>query len=439
MKWFPRSLFGQLSVLLFLSLVAALVAIQCLNGKSLGEIHPLVRPQLFQRYATAWRVMADCDKTCHADSLLSALASTDAHFAVRPASTSYPMNEYELSLAQGLAKVLNQPEKRLVVMFTHQGHATTGLAGRQSREAFWLTIEAPLPDGRWLVGRIRPIVHTSWWYPTGQIMLICFGSIVLVLLLFTRHIQRPLNAISRAAEHLGRGEEVGPLPEQGPAELRKVTRAFNHMQERLIRLVNNRTRIVAAISHDLRSPITSLRIRAEFIEEPKLQEAVKHTLVDMQSMVDEALHFFRNDELYEANSPVDLAKMIHRLGDEHKTLGHDVSWETPASLYYRCKELALYRSVNNLIENAVHYGYRARITVEQRDHIYIVVDDDGPGIPADRLDSAFAPFTQLADGKKSGVGLGLTIVQSCVTALGGKVELSNRPGGGLRAMIMLPV
>jgi signal transduction histidine kinase len=433
-KFLTRTLFGQLVCLLFIGLLASVLILQEINQKQLGRIHVIAEHHVFERYAAAWRLEAGCGQGCHMQEILSALGSDDASFRLVAEPMPSRMNSYEQELAAGLQHFVPVTGRSLLV---HLSVPATSRPGHASARHV-LSIQARLPDGRWLQARMHPEVHTSWFFPAGRTLLICLLPLILLVLLFTRRLQRPLADIARAAEQLGRGNQVRPLTETGPVDLRKVTRAFNSMQERLVRLINNRSRIAAAISHDLRSPLASLRIRTEMIDDPALQAAFRRTLINMQAMVDDALQFFRNDEQNEASTSVDLARLVVHVGNEYRNLGYDVCWNTPATLVCHSRELALHRSLGNLVENAVRYGCRARITLCAGEQILIMVDDDGPGIPEDRLLQAFAPFSRLGTDAQGGTGLGLTIVQSCVTALGGSVTLSNRPERGLRAIISLP-
>jgi len=209
------------------------------------------------------------------------------------------------------------------------------------------------------------------------------------------------------------------------------------MQERLHNYVSDRTRMLAAVSHDLRSPITALRLRAELVEQDDLRERMIASLDDMQQMVEATLAFARQDAEAEPTQTVDLARLGRDLVGERAELGQPVKWEGGNAMAYPCRPVALKRALGNLVENAVRYGGSARVRLEARG---FVVEDDGPGIPEDRLEHVFEPFARLEESRSQdtgGAGLGLAIARSIARSHGGDVVLRNRPEGGVRAVLSL--
>ncbi|MGH6916681.1 MAG: ATP-binding protein, partial [Geminicoccaceae bacterium] len=257
---------------------------------------------------------------------------------------------------------------------------------------------------------------------------------------------RPMAELAAAAERLGRGEAVPPVPERGPADVRETTRAFNRMHARLQRFVQDRTRMLAAISHDLRTPITSLRLRAEFIEDEEIRQKILETLDDMQRMAEATLAFAREEAAQEDTRLVDLAALIDSVCADLADMGQDVTFAGAGRSHYLGRPSSLKRALRNLIENAVAYGRRARVALESGDDEWrIVIDDDGPGIPEADFERVFAPFVRLEESRNpetGGVGLGMAISRSIVRGHGGDIALWNRPGDhgieGLRVTIRLP-
>lgn len=306
-----------------------------------------------------------------------------------------------------------------------------------------LTLSVPLADGSWLNVATRyraPPVEWAWQsiIPT----LLAALAIVVVAVLMVRRIARPLTALAAAAERLGRGETVEALQETGPREVRRTTAAFNAMQERLTRFVRDRTVMLAAISHDLRTPITALRLRAELVDDAETRGKLLQILEEMQRMTESTLAFAREEAAREDSRRVDLTALVESLCDDLAELGMDVSCTGAGREPLTCRPVSLKRAVRNLIENAVAYGRRARVAVEgSRDNVRIVLDDDGPGIPADDMERVFGPFVRL-EGSRSrdtgGIGLGMAIARSIIRGHGGDIALANRPEGGLRATILLP-
>jgi signal transduction histidine kinase len=256
----------------------------------------------------------------------------------------------------------------------------------------------------------------------------------------TRTITRPLGKLAKAADAVGRGRSVEPLPEVGGRELRAATRAFNSMQERLRRYLDSRTRVLAAMSHDMRTPLTRLRLRVESIEDEQLRARCTADLDEMSSMIRGALAIFRglNDE--EPAIAIDMNELLGSLREEHMELGGVVTLSGRADEPYAGKPLALKRCLGNLIQNAIQYGNEANVSVEDGAALVIRVRDRGPGVPAEALDRVFEPFFRLESSRNrdtGGTGLGLSIARDIAQAHGGTLTLANLEHG-LEATLTLP-
>lgn len=318
----------------------------------------------------------------------------------------------------------------------------TGEPGRRATPT-GLTLSVPLADGPWLNVTTRyrapPI---GWAWPSIISMLLAALAITLVAGLTVRRIARPLTALAAAAEKLGRGETVAVLEESGPMEVRRTTAAFNAMQERLTRFVRDRTTMLAAISHDLRTPITALRLRAELVEEAETRDRLLEILDEMQRMTEATLAFAREEAAREDTRMVDLSALVESLCDDLAELGMETDFAGSGKAPLTCRPVSLKRAVRNLIENAVAYGRRARVALEQSAReLCILIDDDGPGIPEEEMERVFSPFVRLEESRSretGGIGLGMAIARSIARAHGGDITLANRPGGGLRATLRLP-
>jgi signal transduction histidine kinase len=263
-----------------------------------------------------------------------------------------------------------------------------------------------------------------------------------VLYAMTRTITRPLGDLAKAADAVGRGTTVQPLKERGARELKRATRAFNAMQERLNRYLDSRTRVLAAMSHDLRTPITRLRLRVESIEDEALRARCVEDLDEMTRMVRGALSTFRglNDE--ESTIAVDIDALLQELQRRYGEVNENVAIEGRAASPFPGKPLALKRCLGNLVDNALQYGERATIAVtDSADELTIRVLDDGPGIPEAELERVFEPFYRLESSRNrgtGGTGLGLSIARDVAQAHGGSLTLANRSDGGLEARLVLP-
>lgn len=271
------------------------------------------------------------------------------------------------------------------------------------------------------------------------------GTLAVVALLSlwaARRLTAPLAGFAAAAERLGVDADAPPLAEAGPRELRSATAAFNRMQERLKRFVADRTQMLAAIGHDLRTPLTRLRLRAELVDDPELQRKMLSDLDEMEAMVTATLAFARDDAKREPRGPLDLADLVQSLLDDRVDAGQEVAYEGPPHLTVTGRPVALRRAIANLIDNALAYGGSVTVRLTAEDgQAHIAVEDAGPGIPEAELERVFAPFYRLEASRSrdtGGVGLGLSTARTILRGHGGDVTLANRAEGGLRAVVVLP-
>jgi signal transduction histidine kinase len=233
------------------------------------------------------------------------------------------------------------------------------------------------------------------------------------------------------------------LPESGTIETRQASRAFNAMQARLRGLIENRTRMLAAISHDLRTPLTLLRLRAENVENAAEREKMLSTIAEMDAMVAATLQLARDEARAEPRRRTDITALLASAVDDMADAGLPVAMEPAEPVLHDCQPAALKRAVINLLDNAVKYGKRGRAAIRLAPQaVEITIDDDGPGIPEHELERVFQPFYRIEGSRNpetGGIGLGLTIALSAVQAQGGELTLTNRPEGGLRASVRLPI
>jgi signal transduction histidine kinase len=262
-----------------------------------------------------------------------------------------------------------------------------------------------------------------------------------------RRLTRPVSDLAAAAERLGRDVNAPPLPENGPEEVATAARAFNTMATRIRRFVGDRTQMVAAISHDLKTPITRLKLRAELLDDDEQRRKILLDLEEMEAMIAATLAFARDDAAAEPSVPVDLAALCRTVLDEaadaNPDLAETVDYAGPEHLTVRARPVALKRALANLVGNAISYGGAARLELAQAapGQLRITIDDDGPGVPEEELDGVFQPFRRLETSRNretGGTGLGLPIARNILRAHGGDVTLRNRGGSGLSAMVTLP-
>lgn len=266
-------------------------------------------------------------------------------------------------------------------------------------------------------------------------------GIVVASVLLVRWLTGPLRRLAQAADRIGHGSIV-PVPQGGPEEVRRLARALEAMQARIDRLVNDRTQALAAVSHDLRTPLTRMRLRAGFLDDADIQIRMEADLDEMEAMIAATLAYLQGEADPEPEQLTDIGAMLSTLCNAAADAGAAVTCAGPHHCDLRCRPVALRRAVTNLIENAVGYAGAARVRLSATtDQLRITVDDDGPGIPPGELERVFAPFYRLEASRNrstGGVGLGLTISRQAVAEQGGRLTIANRPGGGLRADISLP-
>ena len=297
----------------------------------------------------------------------------------------------------------------------------------------WLSFATTLPQG-------APSV--SWQFIISMALMGCDRARRLGVGGAARH-RTAGHCSAAAADRLGRDVAAEPLAETGTVEMQRAARAFNRMQERLRRLIESRTQMLAALSHDLRTPLTLLRLRAEEVADTDERDKMLATIGEMDEMIGTTLAFARDEVRAEPRRRVDVAALLASIVDDMADAGLPVTMKPAAPLIHECQPGALKRAFTNLLDNAVKYGKRAEAAIATTAKgIEITVDDEGPGIPEAELPRVFQPFYRVEESRNretGGIGLGLAIAQSIVQAHGGELSLANRRGGGLRACITLPV
>jgi len=306
-----------------------------------------------------------------------------------------------------------------------------------------------LPDGEWLNIRVSLPPPRPWHSATflAAFVVMTVAAALLILWAVAR-LTRPVRLLAEAADRLGRDVNAAPLPETGPSEVATAARAFNRMAERIRCFVADRTQMLAAIGHDLRTPITRLRLRAEFLEDEEQRRKMLADLDEMEKMIAATLAFARDDAAAEPAAPIDLAALCRTVADEaadaQPEFAEAIAYEGPERLVIRARPVALKRALANLVSNALAYGGAARLRLlpPAGGLVRLEIEDDGPGIPEAELENVFAPFRRLEGSRNretGGTGLGLTIARNILRAHGGDVVLRNRAGGGLTAVVSLPV
>ena len=300
-----------------------------------------------------------------------------------------------------------------------------------------------LDDGTWVNYSVTKLdgPHASIAAVVLSTTLMALGVLVLSIIVL-RTVTRPLLACANAAEGLYRGAEPRAINVAGPREVRHLAVAFNKMQDRVKRLVDDRTLTLAAISHDLRSPLTRLSLRSEGVSDANVRHHMSTDIAEMLAMIDSALDFLKGDFAPSEVRSLDLAAMLDSICNDCQDAGKTVELKSYGDTVLRGRPLALKRAFSNVIDNAVKYGSGAAVEATGgRVDITIIITDDGPGIPEAHREAVFAPFFRgemHRDPEVGGAGLGLTVARTVIRAHGGDVVLGNGRKGGLQVSITLP-
>lgn len=311
-----------------------------------------------------------------------------------------------------------------------------------------LVVQMSLEPGTWLYvatlfPMIDPLAERPWL--SGDrlfVLLMVLVTVIALSLWLIRGVTRPLARLARAARLLGEDLDAPPLSERGPREVVASARAFNRMQERIRSQVGERERLFSAISHDLKTPITRLRLRAEMLDDERQRMRFCASLDELDLLVKGALASVKGLDLHERTETLDIRAMLVSLAQELKVQGGSVAVSGDAARL-AVKPLAFKRCLANLIENAIFYGQRVEVRIRSHwDELCIIVRDHGPGIPDTQFERVFAPFVRLEASRSrhtGGSGLGLSIARHIVHAHGGTLAMGNHPEGGLRVTLRFPV
>jgi signal transduction histidine kinase len=370
----------------------------------------------------------------------------------------------ELALPSGLsAKLRTAPPDELMLMpggFQRMVHTNISLVPIPAslRPADIVMLGTPadgrvmvgmhLPEGPWLNASVKVNPPRPWHSPNFLVAFVLMTAAAAALSVWAvRRLTAPVATLAAAAQRLGVDVNAAPLPEDGPAEVAKAAAAFNLMAARIRRFVQDRTFMLTAIGHDLRTPITRLKLRTEFLEDEELQRKMLADLDELEAMVAAAVAFGRDAATSEPVTSLDLAVLTRTVLDEAADARPEVAerlrYEGPEHLTVKARSLSMKRAIANLVANAVKYGGSACVKLRPPEAGMVVLDieDEGPGIPPSELDRVFQPFHRVEASRNretGGVGLGLPIARNIMRAHGGDVTLANRPMGGARATVSLP-
>lgn len=289
------------------------------------------------------------------------------------------------------------------------------------------------------------VTNATWWF---QIFLLLLEIIIVTAIILTvwsiNRFAVPLKNVTKAAERLGVDLNAPPLAVYGPQIVRKTAHAMNKMQERIQELIRERMQMLAALSHDLRTPITRMKLRAHYISNPEEHRKTLADLDQMEAMIAETLAFAKNENLHERKKKLDLNSLLSSIQDDFVDMGASVEYHAyPHRVLTLGRSVALKRAIDNLIENAIKYAGSAKVTLKiKHKRALILIEDSGPGIPKNQIEKVFEPFYRGEHSRSrdtGGTGLGLAVARDVIKVHGGIIKLETRDEGGLRVIVSLPI
>lgn len=469
MRLWPRRAGGQLALLLILVLlVAQVITIVILAGERQGALRSASLEHVLQRVADGY-TLADTTDPERQERILRALSSPTLRLSIDPAP--YLTEDRVSGMTRRLAKELELPVEQVrTAMEADEDDCMPDRDEHRDRERHddeddehheyeehrdeddhrddrhecppVLGVSLALSSGQWFNARARPPAP-SWLWLKATLTSVGITAVLLTLtlLLAVRRILRPMNELSLAAHAFGRGEKVR-VPEKGPEDVREVTRAFNQMQDQVGRAQEDRARLLAALAHDLRTPITSMRLRVEMLPEGEDRDRLLDSLREMQHLAEATLDFIRGTTT-EQHRRYDLATLLDSLCGDLQEMGLAVHCDDSPRCVLQGQPEAVKRALRNLIENAVNYGEQAEVTLATTDtEAVVTIVDQGPGIPEADRERVFEPFYRLEHSRSretGGAGLGLAIARTLIRGMGGDIRLGAGPGGqGLQVSVTLP-
>jgi len=444
MKLWPRTLGVQLIVVTAAAVIVSNLAVAAwfeLGNERLSESE--LNERIVERAASTATLLAAIPARARGEAA-AAMSTGFWTFSLRSGkSAPAVMNDSEMKLAARLRTML-PAEKSVLPISVHMAimqppDLGRGRGRRSPTDAIQFTV--PVVRGSQLVATFyRPPL------PGWPMEVVIAGAMAIIVAsaasaYIARRVASPLSALAQAASVAARGGIAPIVPEEGPDDVRNAAIAFNAMTERVTRTLQSQRQLLSAVGHDLRTPLTAMRINLEFVEDHDLRERLSANLDELQALTESVLSAAKGAG-GETKRSIDLSALVESLCADLDDLGEPVTWQAHGSAPLACRPDEIRREVRNLVENAVAYGGRAQAQIIECPSSYeILVDDNGPGISEDDKSRVFEPFVRLEGSRNAdtgGTGLGLTLVRAIAQGHGGAVELENRPEGGLRAKLRLP-
>jgi signal transduction histidine kinase len=443
--WWPRTLGAQLVVVAATAVIGSNIAVGVWFATAQEKLaENSITERLLDRGVSAATLLGGIPAR-EREAAVQTMSSGPWHFRLvygRPAMR--PMSDEEARYATRARAMLPPSRAKLpVIVSIRKGvlPPPAGVANEPQRSG--MIVEVTLPVVR------RTQLVTTFSRPSPQTFPLEVMIAGLVALLTTsaaaafiaRRVARPLSELAAAASEAADGGQAPRVPEEGPDDVKRAARAFNRMTDQVSRTLDSQRQLLSAVGHDLRTPITALRINSEFIEDEELRQRILRNLGELQELTEAVLSAARGAG-GEKTRKIDLAALVESLCTDLDEMGEPVSWSAHSAAPVNCRPNEVRRAVRNLIQNAIAYGKRADVRLASSPDRYdIIVDDEGPGIPDTERTRVFEPFVRLDSSRNAetgGCGLGLTLVKAIAEGHGGRVALENRNERGLRARLSLP-
>ena len=441
-NWWPRTLGAQLvAVTAAAVLLSNVVVATYFQLGQAQQSETALYERLIDRAISASTLMAAIPAK-QRDAAAHALSSNIWHFQIhRGQPVATPMDDDEQTLAARVRLTMHKPKFAKDVVVDVRNPQTQERMQNGQVPVSVIDITIPVVRGTELTTTLYRPPPPPW---PLQIIIAAIVAIVatsLAAAFIARRVARPLSELAASASEAARGGEAAHVPEEGPDDVRRAAHAFNVMTDRVLKTLARQRQLLSAVGHYLRTPITAMRISAEFISDEDVRERLQKNLEELQDLTEAVLSAARGAG-WEVMRKADLAAIVESLCADLEEMDMPVTWTAHTAAPYMCRPSEIRRAVRNLIENAIAYGKKANVGLSVTPDVYeIAVDDDGPGIADGDRARVFEPFVRLESSRSAetgGSGLGLTLVKAIAEGHGGTIELENRAGGGLRARLRLP-
>jgi signal transduction histidine kinase len=445
MKLWPRTLGGQLVAVTVAAVLVSNIAVAVWFEATRERLtESAINERLVDR-AVSIATLLSAIPAKSRDQAAAALSSGPWRFHLRHGKPhAAPMDPDEAQLAaRAHAMLPAKDHKEPVIVSIRDPKGRALPQGRLRRRRLGALVDMTLPVVRGTQVEMT-FMRTPPPFLPGQLLIAALVAVVIgaaAAAYISRRVARPLSQLAASASEAARGGAAARVPEEGPDDVRRAASAFNAMTDQVTRTLERQRQLLSAVGHDLRTPITAMRISAEFIEDEELRQRLQKNLEELQELTEAVLTAARGAG-WENKRKIDLAALIESLCSDLEEMDKPVTWESHAAAPFLGRPAEIRRALRNLIENAATYGKRAHVKLASDPaHYDVIVEDEGPGIPEAERSHVFDPFVRLEasrSGETGGSGLGLTLAKAVAEGHGGTIILENRKEGGLRAILRLP-